>query len=137
MRSFLIGESGTFLSGVRFPHTHRCQRDGCCYGSRHDPHFTGVSRMHPPYLANGERAHRSCRVIDLLAAVQANHISLPLKRKWACQMVVVAAKDDFVQEVVDCNKYLHEQDPLLPRNLDFDLEGQKSGAQKREDRRSL
>ena len=65
------------------------------------------------HFAHGERPHGHGRIIDLLAAVEANFVGLFLEREWASEMLVTATKDDFIEEIKDRLQNLHELAPLL------------------------
>ena len=65
------------------------------------------------HFAHGEGTHGYGRIVDLLAAVEANFVGLFLEREWASEMLVTATKDDFVEEIKDRLQNLHELAPLL------------------------
>lgn len=74
--------------------------------------------MHPPNLANIERTHGGRGVINLLSAIQANHVSLLLQSKWTGQVLVTATKDCFIQKIENRAKNIHELVPSYSlRNL--------------------
>ena len=65
------------------------------------------------HLAHAERTHGYGRIVDLLAAVEADLVGLFLESEWAGEMLVTATKDDFVQEIKNSLQNLHELAPLL------------------------